>query len=126
MGPMHWIHGWGLAYGIYPWGSSLVMGKFDGETFLGGLLIFFLGGWGGKRKRQVTVSRVGRWTTHVFKQPHFVLYYICIIYYILYFSFLFSSGFVFSPPSLKIEVPHILKQLTREEERHTSVEGNSD
>ena len=48
MGPMHWIHGWGLAYGIYPWGSALVMGKFDGETFLGGLLIFFLGGRGGK------------------------------------------------------------------------------
>jgi hypothetical protein len=24
MGPMHWIHGWGLAYGIYPWGSALV------------------------------------------------------------------------------------------------------
>jgi hypothetical protein len=23
-----------------------VMGKFDGETFLGGLLIFVLGGWG--------------------------------------------------------------------------------
>jgi hypothetical protein len=76
MVPMHWIHGWGLAYGIYPWGSALVMGKFDGETFLGGLLIFFLGGRGGKRKRQGTVSRVGRWTTRAFKQPHFVLYYI--------------------------------------------------
>ncbi len=36
MGPMHWIHGWGLTYGIYPWGSALVMGKFDGATFLGG------------------------------------------------------------------------------------------
>jgi hypothetical protein len=76
MGQMHWIHGWGLAYGIYPWVSALVMGKFDGKTFLGGLLIFFLGGRGGKRKRQVTVSRVGRWTTCAFKQPHFVLYYI--------------------------------------------------
>ncbi len=52
MGPMHWIHGWGIAYGIYPWGNARVMGKFDGETFLGGLLIFFLGGRGGKRKRQ--------------------------------------------------------------------------
>jgi hypothetical protein len=49
MGPMHWIHGWGLLYGIYPWVSVLVMGKFDGETFFGGLLIFFFGGWGGKR-----------------------------------------------------------------------------
>ncbi len=63
----------GLAYGIYPWHSTLVMGKFDGETFLGGLLIFFLGGRGGKRKRQGTVSRVGRWMTCAFKQPHFVL-----------------------------------------------------
>jgi hypothetical protein len=52
------------------------MGKFDGETFFGWVVDFFLGGRGGKRKRQVTVSRVGRWTTHAFKQPHFVLYYI--------------------------------------------------
>ncbi len=72
MGPMHWIQGWGLAYGIYPWVITLVMGKFDGETFLGGLLISFLGGRGGKRKRQGMVSRVGRWTTHAFKQPHFI------------------------------------------------------
>ncbi len=72
MGPMHWIHGWGLPYRIYPWGSALVMGKFDGETFLGGLLIFFLGGRRGKRKRQDKVSRVGRWTTRAFKQPHFI------------------------------------------------------
>ena len=48
MGPLHWIHGWGLAYGIYPWDSTLVMGKFDGETFLGGLLIFSWGGGGGR------------------------------------------------------------------------------
>jgi hypothetical protein len=68
MGPIHWIHGWGLPYGIY--------GKFDGKTFLDGLLIFFLGGRGGKRKRQGTVSMVGHWTTRVIKQPHFVLCYI--------------------------------------------------
>ncbi len=37
--------------------------------------MFFLGGRGGKRKCQVTVSRVGRWTTRAFKQPHFVIYY---------------------------------------------------
>jgi hypothetical protein len=37
--------------------------------------MFFLGGRGGKRKRQGTVSRVGRWTTRAFKQPHFVIYY---------------------------------------------------
>jgi hypothetical protein len=37
--------------------------------------MFFLGGWGGKRKRKGTVSRVGRWTTRAFKQPHFIIYY---------------------------------------------------
>ena len=37
----------GTAYGIYPCGSALVMGKIDGETFLGRLLIFFFGGAGG-------------------------------------------------------------------------------
>jgi hypothetical protein len=37
--------------------------------------MFFLGGRGGKRKRQVMVNRVGRWTTRAFKQPHFVIYY---------------------------------------------------
>jgi hypothetical protein len=76
MGPMHWIHGWGLAYGIYPWGSGLVMEDLMGRHFLGGLLIFSWGGGWGKRKRQGTVSKVGRWTTSAFKQTHFVLYYI--------------------------------------------------
>jgi hypothetical protein len=51
-------------------------GRFDGETFFVCVVDFFLGGRGGKRKRQGTVSRVGRWTTRAFKQPHFVLYYI--------------------------------------------------
>jgi hypothetical protein len=37
----------GTAYRIYPCGSALVMGKIDGETFLGRLLIFFFGGAGG-------------------------------------------------------------------------------
>ena len=32
----------GTAYGIYPCGSALVMGKFDGETFFGELLIRFV------------------------------------------------------------------------------------
>ena len=40
----------GTADGIYPCGSALVMGKIDGETFLGRLLIFFFGG-AGKGKR---------------------------------------------------------------------------
>jgi hypothetical protein len=44
----------GTAYGIYPCGSALVMGKIDGETFLGRLLIFFFGGAGkGKRNSRV-------------------------------------------------------------------------
>ncbi len=50
MGPIHWIHGWRLAYGIYPWVSALVMGKFDGETFFGWVVDFFLGGAGGEEK----------------------------------------------------------------------------
>jgi hypothetical protein len=37
-------------------------GRFDGETFFGCVVDFFLGGRGGKTKRQGTVSRVGRWT----------------------------------------------------------------
>ncbi len=45
---------------------------------MGRLWMFFLGGRGGKRKRQGTVSRVGRWTTHAFKQSHFVIYYMLI------------------------------------------------
>ncbi len=51
-------------------------GKSDGETFLGRTWMFFFGGRGGKRKLQVMVSRVGRWTMHAFKQPHFVIYYV--------------------------------------------------
>jgi hypothetical protein len=37
--------------------------------------MFFLGGRGGKRKRQDMVSRFGRWTTRDFKQPHFDIFY---------------------------------------------------
>ena len=40
----------GTAYGIYPCGSALVMGKIDGETFLGRLLIFFFGGAGEEKR----------------------------------------------------------------------------
>ncbi len=50
MGPIHWIHGWGLVYGIYPCHDSLGQhtgdGKYDGETFLGRTWMFFLGGVG--------------------------------------------------------------------------------
>ena len=54
-------------------------GRFDGEAFLGGLLIFFLGGVGeGKRRLQVTFRMVcffaGR---HEFpNSPFYVIYYI--------------------------------------------------
>jgi hypothetical protein len=41
-------------------------------------MFFSLGGRRRKRKRQGTVSRVGRWTTRAFKQPHFVIYYMLI------------------------------------------------
>ena len=78
--PLHGSDALDSRMGACLWDLSLGQrtgdGRFDGETFLGGLLIFFLGGRGGKRKRQGTVSRVGRWTTLAFKQPHFVLYYI--------------------------------------------------
>jgi hypothetical protein len=40
-------------------------------------------------------------------------------------AFFFLPEFVFSSPSLKIELPY-LKQLVREEERHASLEGSSD
>jgi hypothetical protein len=40
----------GTAYGIYPCDSALVMGKIDGEMFLGRLLIFFFWGGGGEEE----------------------------------------------------------------------------
>ncbi len=65
----------GTAQGIYPWVGTLVMGNLMGRRFWVGRECFFLGGRGGKRKHQGTVSRVGRWTTRAFKQPHFLIYY---------------------------------------------------
>ncbi len=48
-----WAHGWGLSMESIPGHTG--DGKFDGETFLGGLWMFFLGGEGkGKRKLQGT------------------------------------------------------------------------
>jgi hypothetical protein len=48
--PLHGSDTLGFTDGDYPWNLSLGRrtgdGKFDGETFLGGLLIFFLGGRG--------------------------------------------------------------------------------
>ncbi len=39
-----WVHGWGLLMESIPGRTG--DGKFDGETFLGGLWMFFLGGRG--------------------------------------------------------------------------------
>ncbi len=39
-----WVHGWGLPMESIP--GLTGDGKFDGETFLGGLWMFFLGGRG--------------------------------------------------------------------------------
>ena len=59
MGPMHWIRGWGLAYGIYPWGSALVIGDLMGRRF-GWVVGFFLGGAGeGKREADGAVTPAG-------------------------------------------------------------------
>jgi len=78
--PLHGSDALDSRMGACLWDLSLGQrtgdGRFDGETFFGWVVDFFLGGRGGKRKRQGTVSRVGRWTTRAFKQSHFVLYYI--------------------------------------------------
>ena len=51
----------GTAYGIYPYGSALVMGKSDGETLLGRVLIFFFGGAGeGKRNSRARTAETMR------------------------------------------------------------------
>ena len=56
MGPMHWIRGWGLAYGIYPWqrtGDGDLMGR-----HFGWVVDFFLGGAGeGKRNSRARLLR---------------------------------------------------------------------
>ena len=71
----------GTAYGIYPCGSALVMGKIDGETFLGRLLIFFFGGAGeGKRNSRArnaeTMRRCFAGRCEFRTAPVYVIYYI--------------------------------------------------
>jgi hypothetical protein len=104
MGPIHWIHGWGFPYGIYPWGSALVMEDFDGETFLGGLLIFFLGGGGRGRGTPGSVQlRRFRRTTRVPNSPVYVIYYI-----------LHSGGFAAACARQSRTVTPILDTLDRQ------------
>jgi hypothetical protein len=76
MGPMHWIRGWELVYGIYP-GAHTGDWRFDGETFLGGLLMFFLGGWGRGRGAAGCVLLRGCRRTGGLQTDLFMLYIIC-------------------------------------------------
>ena len=77
MGPMHWIRGWGLAYGIYPWGSALVMGNMMGRRFWVGRGCFFSGrGGGGKRdSRARTVETFSQDDTSSKQTWVYVIYY---------------------------------------------------
>jgi hypothetical protein len=65
------------------------MGKFDGETFLGGLLIFFLGGTGGEEKASGH-GQQGR----SLDDTHFQTDPFCFILYIAQWKFrcIMSSG----------------------------------
>jgi hypothetical protein len=72
----------GTAYGIYPCGRALVMGRIDGETFLGRLLIFFFGGEGeGKRNSRArnaeTMRRCFAGRCEFRTAPVCMLYIIC-------------------------------------------------
>jgi hypothetical protein len=76
MGPMHWIRGWELAYGIYSWDNALVMEDLRGDI-LGWVVDFFLGGPGeGKRNSRARLPRCFRRTTRVPNIPVHVIYYI--------------------------------------------------
>ncbi len=70
MGPMHWTRGWGLAYGVCPWGSALVMGDLMGSLSGGG------GGGEEETPGHVLLSRFRR-MTRVSEQP-----FLCYILYI--------------------------------------------
>ena len=78
MGPMHWIRGWGLAYGVCPWGIALVMGDLM-EDILGWVVDGFSlgplsgGGGGGEEETpgHVLLSRFRR-TTRVSESSVFI------------------------------------------------------
>jgi hypothetical protein len=75
---MHWIYGWGFAYGIYVWISTLVMGNLMGRRFWVGCGFFSWGGGRGEEETpgHVLLSRFRR-TTRVSKQS-----FLCYILYI--------------------------------------------
>ena len=77
----------GTVYGIYPCDSALVMGKFDGETFLGRLLIFFFGG-AGEGKRNSRACNAETFSQDDTSSKHPCVY---VIYYML-----ISGGFATS------------------------------
>jgi hypothetical protein len=75
MGPMYWVREWGIAYGNYPWVSTLVM-ETEGRRFWVERGCFFLGGVGeGKRNSRARLPRRFRRTTRVPNIPD-VIYYI--------------------------------------------------
>jgi hypothetical protein len=83
MGPIHWIHEWGLAYGIYPWVSTLVM-EIEGRRFWVERGCFFSGGGGGgEEELQGTTVETFSQDDASSKQP-------CLCY-ILYISQWFFS-----------------------------------
>ncbi len=74
MGPIHLGSRMGTPQGIYPWRTG--DGKFDGETFLGGLWMFFSwGGGGGEEELQVTTVEVFSQDDTSSKQSCYVMYY---------------------------------------------------
>ena len=62
-------------HGIYPWCIALVRRSLDGEEFLGGLRIFFLGGRGrGRGLVRASTTESFSQETLGFKQSHFLCY----------------------------------------------------
>ena len=79
MGPMHWIRGWGLAYGIYPW-QRTGDGRFDGEAFWMGCGFCFWGGGGGEEELQGTTAEM-----MFMHMQSMLLYVICLLHvYVCY------------------------------------------
>ena len=73
MGPMHWIRGWGLAYGIYPWDNALVIGDLMGRHFRVGCGSFSWGGGAGEEDSPGHTAESFSQETRVFKRSHCLL-----------------------------------------------------